>query len=526
MRAGEDYAYVIDGIETPRPRLALAARTACAAARGVLDTDGVRLDRRRLRRARPRGHASSTSCTSARSRPRARSTPRSRTCAGAARARHHHDRADAGGGVPRPPRLGLRRRLPERRPVVLRRPARRSSGSSTPPTPRASRCCSTSSTTTSAPPGVQALEAFGPYFTRRATRRSGAGDELRRRRLRRASASGCCQSAEGWIRDFHLDGLRLDADPRDRRLQPRAPRRRRSRAACTRCDPRALVIAESGLNDPKVVRSHERGGWGCDAVWADDFHHALRVLLTGDRERLVRRVRRARAARQGVPPPARARRRLLDVPPPALRRAAPTTCRRSASSSSRPNHDQVGNRALGDRLPRRGAAARARSARCCHRSRRCSSRARSTASARRSSSSPTTSTRRSPTPRARAAGASSPPSPSSRRGGARSAGPRHVRALQAHPRGRARRACATSTRRCSRARRDRPAGEATTSTSTSTPAGCAVRRGEHSLLANFSRETVHVPRRARRRARARHAPRRRVEPGYVVLPPLSGALVR
>ena len=44
-------------------------------------------------------------------------------------------------------------------------------------------------------------------------------------------------------------------------------------------DPRAVVIAESGLNDPKVVSD-----WGCDGVWADDFHHALRVLLTGDRE--------------------------------------------------------------------------------------------------------------------------------------------------------------------------------------------------------------------------------------------------
>ena len=43
----------------------------------------------------------------------------------------------------------------------------------------------------------------------------------------------------------------------------------------------ALVIAESGLNDPRVMRPRERGGYGCDAEWADDFHHALRVLLTG-----------------------------------------------------------------------------------------------------------------------------------------------------------------------------------------------------------------------------------------------------
>ena len=45
------------------------------------------------------------------------------------------------------------------------------------------------------------------------------------------------------------------------------------------------------MNDPKVVRGAERGGWGCDAAWADDFHHALRVALTGDDRRLVRGVR-------------------------------------------------------------------------------------------------------------------------------------------------------------------------------------------------------------------------------------------
>jgi maltooligosyltrehalose trehalohydrolase len=48
--------------------------------------------------------------------------------------------------------------------------------------------------------------------------------------------------------------------------------------------PRAVVIAESGLNDPRVIRPAALGGHGCDAQWADDFHHALRVLLTGERD--------------------------------------------------------------------------------------------------------------------------------------------------------------------------------------------------------------------------------------------------
>ena len=80
------------------------------------------------------------------------------------------------------------------------------------------------------------------------------------------------------MRDFHVDGLRLDAihaivDSSPEHLVAAIARRVHD------ADPRALVIAESGMNDPKIVSQ-----WGCDAVWADDFHHALRTLLTGDRE--------------------------------------------------------------------------------------------------------------------------------------------------------------------------------------------------------------------------------------------------
>src|SRR6185436_7560373 len=118
--------------------------------------------------------------------------------------------------------------------------------------------------------GVQALEAFGPYFT-------GAYETFWGPAVNfdDADCGGVrewvLQSAEGWIRDFHLDGLRLDAvhaivDSSPEHLV--AAIARRVHAA----NPRALVIAESGLNDPRVVRAPELGGWGCDAVWADDFH--------------------------------------------------------------------------------------------------------------------------------------------------------------------------------------------------------------------------------------------------------------
>jgi maltooligosyltrehalose trehalohydrolase len=196
--------------------------------------------------------------------------------------------------------------------------------------------------------GAQALEAFGPYFTGQYETVWGKAMNY---------DDGHCggvrewvlQSAEGWIRDFHFDGLRLDAihailDGGAIHLVQALSSRIHA------LEPRALVIAESGMNDPKVVRSHERGGWGCDAVWADDFHHALRVLLTGDRDgyyaefgeigQLAKAYRRPHV-HDGRYSTFRARRfgaRADDVPP-----------QRFVVFDQ--NHDQIGNRAFGDRLP-------------------------------------------------------------------------------------------------------------------------------------------------------------------------------
>jgi maltooligosyltrehalose trehalohydrolase len=104
------------------------------------------------------------------------------------------------------------------------------------------------------------------------------------------------------------------------------------------------------MNDPKVVRDVMRGGWECDAAWADDFHHALRVLLTGDHEGyyaefggladLAKAFHRPHV-HDGQYSAFRHRRfgaRADDVPP-----------ERFVVFSA--NHDQVGNRAFGDRLP-------------------------------------------------------------------------------------------------------------------------------------------------------------------------------
>src|SRR4051795_10188903 len=130
--------------------------------------------------------------------------------------------------------------------------------------------------------GVKAMEAFGPYFTDKYETFWGKAinydDEWSD-----AVREWVCQSALYWVRDVGLDGLRVDAvhaifDSNPEHIVAAVARR------VHEANPRALVIAESGMNDPKVMRDSERGGWGFDSAWADDFHHALRVLLTGDRD--------------------------------------------------------------------------------------------------------------------------------------------------------------------------------------------------------------------------------------------------
>jgi maltooligosyltrehalose trehalohydrolase len=189
--------------------------------------------------------------------------------------------------------------------------------------------------------GVKAMEAFGPYLTDKHSTPWGDAinlDDARSDPVR----EWILQSAEGWIRDFHVDGLRLDAIHALRDSNPEhivAAIARRVRAV----NPSALVIAESGLNDPKVMTT-----WHCDAAWADDFHHALHVALTGETDgwyeeftdiaTLAKAFHRPhvhdgtystfRQRRFGAPAD--------DVPP-----------ERFVVFSA--NHDQVGNRAFGDR---------------------------------------------------------------------------------------------------------------------------------------------------------------------------------
>jgi maltooligosyltrehalose trehalohydrolase len=91
-----------------------------------------------------------------------------------------------------------------------------------------------------------------------------------------------CDNALMWMRDFHMDGLRLDAVHAyiDRSaihfLEQLAVETKALEAELARP---LVLIAESDLNDPRVVKPIERGGYGMDAQWSDDFHHALFTVL-------------------------------------------------------------------------------------------------------------------------------------------------------------------------------------------------------------------------------------------------------
>ncbi len=196
--------------------------------------------------------------------------------------------------------------------------------------------------------GVEAMEEFGPYFTDAYRTPWGKAinyDDEQCDPVR----EWVLQSAEGWVRDFHLDGLRIDA-VHAIHVEGAHPILRDLAARVHRARPQALVIAESALNDPVVTRPPSVGGHGHDAQWADDFHHALRVLLTGDEDGYYADYGRVADLAKAFRRPfvydgtySEFRRRRFGAP--ADDRAV------SQFVVYSQNHDQVGNRAVGDRMP-------------------------------------------------------------------------------------------------------------------------------------------------------------------------------
>ena len=129
------------------------------------------------------------------------------------------------------------------------------------------------------------LAEFGPYFTDRyrtpwggAVNFDGPDAEGVRRHF--------VENARAWVREFHIDGLRLDAI---HAIYDASPVHILTEiAAAARDEARALgrpahVTAESHDNDRRLVLPAADGGIGLDAIWSDDFHHTVHVCLTGER---------------------------------------------------------------------------------------------------------------------------------------------------------------------------------------------------------------------------------------------------
>ena len=195
------------------------------------------------------------------------------------------------------------------------------------------------------------LGRYGPYFTDHyrtpwgdAVNFDGAdSDEVRRFVL---------DDVAWWLRDLHVDGLRLDAV---HAIVDASATHLLEAVAVEVADLAAEVgrplwlIAESDLNDPRLVRSRQAGGYGLDATWNDELHHALHVVLTGERDGYygdyggladVAKALTDVYVHDGTWVPSRRRhhgRPVGDLPG-------------SCFVGSLQNHDQIGNRARGDRL--------------------------------------------------------------------------------------------------------------------------------------------------------------------------------
>jgi maltooligosyltrehalose trehalohydrolase len=194
------------------------------------------------------------------------------------------------------------------------------------------------------------LPKFGPYLTDRhrtlwgeAINLDGPGsDEVRRFLI---------DNAINWLREYHADGLRIDAIHAfvDTSATPFLEQLSAEVAALeARLGRPLLLIAESDLNDPRVVLPRAEHGLGMDAQWSDDFRHALHVTLTGEsdgihgdfsglgdlylalRDVFVYSGKRSRYRDRAHGRP------VGDMP-------------RSRFVGFLQNHDQVGNRALGER---------------------------------------------------------------------------------------------------------------------------------------------------------------------------------
>jgi maltooligosyltrehalose trehalohydrolase len=195
------------------------------------------------------------------------------------------------------------------------------------------------------------LAQFGPYFTKRHSTPWGDAVNLygpHSTEVRRFFIDNALM----WLRDYHFDGLRLDAVHTFIDLSAVHFLEELAEAVSKlelELGRHLAVIAESDLNDPRIVQVRESGGYGFAAQWSDDFHHAVHAVVTGERdgyysdfgsfEQLAKALERG-FVYDGCTSRFRGRphgRPLGMVP-------------KSRLVCAIQNHDQVGNRARGERL--------------------------------------------------------------------------------------------------------------------------------------------------------------------------------
>jgi maltooligosyltrehalose trehalohydrolase len=134
-------------------------------------------------------------------------------------------------------------------------------------------------------PAGNYLSRFGPYFTERHHTPWGRAVNLDGPHSQEVRQF-FIDNAKMWLRDYHFDGLRIDAvhalidNGAVHFLEQLAHEVQKLGIELGR---RLVLIAESDLNDPRIVRSREMGGYGMDAQWSDDFHHALHSVLTHEK---------------------------------------------------------------------------------------------------------------------------------------------------------------------------------------------------------------------------------------------------
>lgn len=200
-------------------------------------------------------------------------------------------------------------------------------------------------------PSGNYLAEFGPYFTDHYATPWGDAinfDQAGSDEVRRFFIDNAC----AWLRDYHFDALRLDAVhaivdmSAVHFLEELAIEVEKLAGALGRD---LDLIAESDLNDPRLVTSREAGGYGLRAQWSDDFHHALHITLTGEQTGYYADFTGAADLVKS----------LRDVFVNDGRHSGFRQRRHGRPTDGLPfdrflayaqNHDQVGNRARGDRL--------------------------------------------------------------------------------------------------------------------------------------------------------------------------------